>query len=83
MISNISEQKMKKSVKEHTSQTIANIFQVGEMELPVLVFCQENRTNSAGFFSNSHSLEVSFQYAALNHSHNQLQIASSFVWSNN
>lgn len=50
MISNISEQKMKKSVKEHTSQTIANIFQVGEMELPVLVFCQENRTNSAGFF---------------------------------
>lgn len=47
MVSNISEQKMKESVKEHTSQTVANIFQVGEMWLPVLVFRQESRTSSA------------------------------------
>lgn len=50
MVSNISEQKMRKIVKEHISQTVANIFQVGEMWLPALVFCQENRTNSAGVF---------------------------------
>jgi len=40
---------MKKSGNGHTSQTIANIFQVGAMWLPVLVFCQKSGTNSAVF----------------------------------
>lgn len=53
MVSNITTQEGKKIGEEHNSQTIANIFQVGGLGLPVLVFCQENGINSAGFCKQS------------------------------
>lgn len=82
MVSNITTQKMKKTRIEYISQTTANLFHCGGMQLPVLVFCQEDRTDSAGFMANNYSLEVSSQSVALRHSPSAGDSSSGFVQMN-